>query len=446
MSRWQHQEEAFQFARGRTDSLLHMGMGTGKTKVALDLLKDWDARKVLVVAPRSVVPVWGTQAGRHLPGHFNVLELCKGLTKVRATRLKMALQTSPRLLAVVNYDAYWRGDLSKALLKTKWDCVIYDECHKLKDPRGISSRFARNNLRHATFRRLALTGTLMPHSPLDAWAQGAALHPEFLGSSFVQFRSFYANIDNRKGFPEIKGFRNQEKLAERIRRFAYTCGRDVLTLPDLVEETVVIDLPDPVMKQYNLLRTKLRAEAEGGQIRLANALVKTLRLQQLTGGLCKLSDEDSSVEIRSTEKQEALGDLFESSGDAPWVVFCRFRHDLSAVHAAAKEAGLTSMELSGERNELREWQEGKAQVLAVQQQAGGVGVDMTRARYMAYYSLGFSLGDYQQSLARVHRPGLKHPVTVYHLTCRGTIDEAIYQSLARREEVVEGIMQHLREP
>ena len=67
------------------------------------------------------------------------------------------------------------------------------------------------------------------------------------------------------------------------------------------------------------------------------------------------------------------------------VVFCRFHTDLDAVHEACDSMGYSSFELSGRRDELKRWQDGEAQVLAVQISAGGVGVDLTRARYSAYF-------------------------------------------------------------
>ena len=73
-------------------------------------------------------------------------------------------------------------------------------------------------------------------------------------------------------------------------------------------------------------------------------------------------------------------------------MFCRFHADLDAVHNAAKAAGFHSLELSGRRDELKRWQDGEAPVLAVQISAGGVGVDLTRARYSIYFSLSFSPG------------------------------------------------------
>jgi hypothetical protein len=44
-------------------------------------------------------------------------------------------------------------------------------------------------------------------------------------------------------------------------------------------------------------------------------------------------------------------------------------------------------------------------VLGAQLKSGGVGIDLTRARYGIYYSLDFALADYLQSRKRLHRPG-----------------------------------------
>ena len=85
-------------------------------------------------------------------------------------------------------------------------------------------------------------------------------------------------------------------------------------------------------------------------------------------------------------------------------------------------------------------QAGKATVLAVQIQSGGTGIDLTRARYCVYLSAGYSLGDYEQSLARVHRPGQSRSVHYYHLVAQGTVDEKVYEALRNRKQVVESVL------
>jgi SNF2 family DNA or RNA helicase len=123
------------------------------------------------------------------------------------------------------------------------------------------------------------------------------------------------------------------------------------------------------------------------------------------------------------------------------VVFCRFKPDLEAVHRASAKAGLRSMELSGSRDELEEWQRSSDPiVLAVQIQAGGVGVDLTRARVAIYFSLDFSLANYQQSLKRIHRPPQTRPCAVYHLEIRDSIDEYIRRALEKRRALVDSVL------
>jgi len=84
-------------------------------------------------------------------------------------------------------------------------------------------------------------------------------------------------------------------------------------------------------------------------------------------------------------------------------------------------------------------------VLAVQIQAGGIGVNLTRARYSVFYSLGYSLGDYEQALARVHRPGQTRKCTHVHLISKGTVDEHVYKALQDKADVVEYILRKLGE-
>ena len=82
-------------------------------------------------------------------------------------------------------------------------------------------------------------------------------------------------------------------------------------------------------------------------------------------------------------------------------------------------------------------------ILGVQMQSGGVGIDCSRAAFAFYYSLGYSLGDYEQSLARLRRPGQTRCVRYYHVVCTGTVDEQVYAALRERRSVIEAVLQQL---
>ena len=53
-----------------------------------------------------------------------------------------------------------------------------------------------------------------------------------------------------------------------------------------------------------------------------------------------------------------------------------------------------------------------------------------------YYSLSWSLGEYDQSKARLHRPGQKKSVTFVHLVATGTVDEKVMAALESKREVI----------
>jgi SNF2 family DNA or RNA helicase len=285
----------------------------------------------------------------------------------------------------------------------------------------------------------------MPHSPLDLYGQFRFLEPEVFGSSFVRFRSRYAECDLR--FPgKVKAWKNQDELTAKLDARSWRVTADeVLDLPDAIHETIPVELSPKVRRFYRQLESEMTAELEAGTVTAANALTKLLRMQQATGGYCRLDGSNAVTAIDGVpSKRLALLDRLEDlPATEPVVVFCRFRSDLDDVAAAARTLGREYAEVSGERKDLERWQAGDAAILGVQMQSGGVGIDCSRAAYAFYYSLGFSLGDYEQSLARLRRPGQTRCVRYYHLVCGGTVDEQVYAALRERRSVVEAVLHKL---
>ena len=183
--------------------------------------------------------------------------------------------------------------------------------------------------------------------------------------------------------------------------------------------------------------------AEQRNITASNALVKLLRLQQLTSGFLRLDETENPMQI-SAEKQDVLTEVLEEIDTKRFkvVIFTKFVHDLNVVERVANEMELSYGEISGRRKDLSDdatFPDGVT-ILGVQIQAGGLGIDLSDACYAIYYSMGFSLGDYEQSKARLHRPGQTNRVTNIHLLARDTIDFKVYGALRSRQEVVNSIL------
>lgn len=441
---WRHQREAVDFASKREGTLWHMGMGTGKSRCAIELAKRKGVKTMLIVCPLSVVQAWSKQFHTFAEGEYTVLTLDKKTVKAKAEETRKALKMSKAnghpLCVVVNYESARLGDLAKLIKATDWDLLVMDEVHRIKSPSGATSRFLSQVSQNVRL-RVGLSGTPMPHSPLDVYAQARAIDPRVFGWSFVQFRKRYAVMGGYGGY-QVTGYQNQDDLARRMARFTYQCDRSVLDLPEAMHEVREVNLCKNAQAVYKDLDSEFQAWVDEGEVTAANALVKLLRLQQVTSGRLPVDHGHGTQLVQVDDaKQEELTELLRDlPPDEPVVVFGKFRSDMDSVHAAAAKLDRKSLELSGQRRELGDWQLGKAPILAVQIQSGGTGVDLTRAAYCVYMSTGFNLGDYEQSLARVHRPGQDRTVFYYHIVAKGTVDEKVYHALRARKKVVESIL------
>jgi len=438
---WNHQAIAYHFSMLRIKdgggAMLALDMGTGKTKVAIDVINGLKAKTVLIVCPKSVVTVWPSEFAKHSWAPYLITPLGNGLS----VRQKSDLVNGEGVY-IINKDAVWRDPLSKKLLSIEWDLIIHDECHQGKSPGSKISRFM-SLLGKRNQRRMSLTGTPAPHSPLDLYGQFRFLEPGVFGTSYFHFKDRYAILGGFEG-KQVIGYKNEDEMKSRFDEVAYqVASDDVLDLPETQNIDRTCKLSSAERRAYTLMKEEMIFQVEAGTVTAANAMVKVLRLAQIANGVTREEDGD---EVRiGDSKEKLLGEVFDSLAvSEPVVVFCRFRSDLDSVKRQALEQGRTYHELSGRVNQLSEWKE-EGQIIGVQIQAGGVGVDLTRARYCVYFSPTFSLGDHEQSRKRVHRPGQDRSVIYIHLIAQGTVDRDIYRALAQKKNVVEEILGGIRE-
>ncbi len=449
---WRHQREAVAFVqqlygRGKHGAMIAAVMGTGKSGMTVYLCSEEGFQLILILCPLRVVQVWQPQFEMHSTVPFMVVPLDDSYSNVRAKRdeaerkIKLAKARAVPVVVVINYDSVWRSPFAEWALRKKWDLVVADEIHRCKAPGGKASRYLARLGKAARY-RLGLSGTPMPHSPLDVYAYFRFIDPSIFGWSYNRFRQHFAVMGGYQNH-QVVAYDNLDELNRKFYSVAFACGKDVLDLPPEVHITYTCQLGAEARKVYRSLERDLIAEVQSGEVTAANALVKLLRLQQITGGHIR-TDEGRDVQIDSA-KMNLLRDVFEDiAPDEPVVVFCRFHKDLEAANRVADETGRRSLELSGRMDELKRWQAGEAPVLAVQIDSGGVGIDLTRARYSIYYSLGFSLGSYEQSLARIHRPGQTRSVEYIHLLAEGTVDGKVMAALGKRADVVNTVLQQMK--
>ena len=465
---WSHQERAMEFIRPRRAAMLAMDMGTGKSLCAIRHMIETGAMKILILCPLSIVDhVWPDQIEAHSEIPMTVIPLgaragsTQAKQKLAEQKMKLAEARKQPGVVVVNYESAFRSPLGDWLINQRWDLLIMDESHRIKSADGKMSLWV-SRLSDRIRRKLALTGTPMPHSPLDVYAQFRALDKSIYGPRHQPFKLKYAVINEiqvqgkedpitkvrkTKTVPKVDGYKNLQDLHQKFYSLAYRVeAKDVLDLPPVIESYNRVTLGPQAQKLYDEMEESLRAELESGEeIFAANALSRLLRFQQLTSGFAATTD-GRIIQVDDS-KARALSDIIEDLPESePLVVFARFTQDIQIIREITEKHGRNSYEVSGPTKELNEWKADENGVLAVQIQAGGLGLDLTKARYCIYYSLGFSLGDYLQSIARLHRPGQVSMVDYIHLVAAGTVDQIITGALQHKEDVVRAVLEQIKTP
>lgn len=459
-----HQRQAFHYSIAQEAAALAIAMGGGKTRIAVAVAAAIGSRQTLVLAPKAVIDdddVWGKQFRVWAGDSFHVAGRVynrrtgqpKGSPSVADRRKAIedgqaqARALAKPFVAVATWDAFWRPQLLDWLLEQDFDLGILDEIHRIKAPGGKASRAA-DRLRPRMAKRIGLSGTMLPHSRLDAYGIYRALDPAVFGTSYTRFKARYAvtvPLPNAPRAEKVVGWQNEDEFDRKFHSIAYVWekDRDVLGL----EEPVVVDravrLTPATWKVYRELEEELIAEIAGGVVLADNALVRFLRLQQVLSGVVKTT-EGTKVRI-GTEKLDSLADLLEDlPADEPLVTFGRFTDDVQAGHEASGRHKRPSAELSGQRKELEAWKNGEAVDLHVQIQSGGTGIDLTRASYAAYLSAGLELSLFDQSKDRLDRPGQQRFVTFVRFIAEGprgerTLDHEVYEALDDRRDAITAV-------
>lgn len=478
---WMHQRRAFQMGLQMEGFGLWADMGTGKSKVVVDLIDARRHRLVLIVGPKKAIRVWPRQFREYSQNpDIRVVTLGgKGDRRTIPKRAEALLEatrdaTPERPVVIVtNYQAfntvrhnpgyrseeetpgvtpYLPNPFVSAVMSTDWDLVVADEAHNIKGPNTIISNiFARfpSFVPH----RIGLSGTPESKGPLDAWGVYRFLDPGVFGMSYGRFRGRYAIMDPM--YPSrVRMYHDLEDFSRRMYSIAFRVTADVLDLPECQDIVVPVQLGIEAMRQHEAMKSDLIAHTEDGAAVADNVLTKLLRMQQITGGHLTVEGEDEERVISRIdfEKLDALQEILETAPNRPQVsplldprpepvvVFCRFLAELDDVAGLTQSLGRRYREISGRRDDALD-EDGRmvedVDVCGVQIDSGGTGIDLTRAHYGVYFSKGYNLVSYEQSRKRLDRPGQTRPVILYHLVAQGTVDTLVERAMTEKLNVIE---------
>ena len=456
---YNHQREAFEFACRMfgvgneaisKGTALLMEMGTGKTITSIAitgaLFLTGRIHKVLVVAPLSIVGVWDEEFQKFADFDYTLAVLA-GTGSKKADTLRH-MQGESLQVAVVNYESAWR--LEKEIIAWNPDLVIADEGHKIKT-HNISASKVMHKIGAKSAYRLLLTGTVVTNKAIDVFSQYKFLNPSVFGGSFYVWRNRYFDMVGYGNHTPVLKRTMEQELMKRLHSIAFRATKaECLDLPEMTDIIRYVDLEPAALRVYHDLVKDSYAELGQSEVTVTNILTRLLRLSQLTGGF--IGDDESSTPQRiSTAKQSALEDIIEDvlQEGKKLVIIARFVAEIKAICKLLNKRGINYSCIMGGVKDREEQvsafqNNSDTQVFVGQIATAGLGITLTAASTMVFFSLDYSMSNFEQAKARIHRVGQKENCTYIYLTARGTVDEKVLESLRSKADLARTLVDNYR--
>jgi len=440
-----YQIAGINYALKRTGVLFGDEMGLGKTIEAIGVLNaDPAMKRVLVICPASLRLNWERELKRWL---------------VRPMRISVAIgkqcDVDTSEVLIINYDII--GKHREKLSSVKWDGVIIDECHYLKNPktkRTVAVLGDRDNkgLVEGATRQMFLSGTPIPNRPIEVLPVLKALG---LFRGWLYFVETYcAGYRSRWGW-ETDGASNLDQLQSYMRERVMVRRLKADVLPELpAKRRQVVEIPPNGASRVVAAEAKAY-EAHEEKLELLKAEVELAKADE-DGSAYKLAVDrlreagrTAFTEMSAKRHEVAMAKIphvvehvENAIGDSGKVVV--FAHHKDMVAGLMELFGDRAVKLTGETPMLKRREavdrfqtDPSIQVFIGNIQAAGVGITLTAASHVIFAELDWVPGNITQAEDRCHRIGQKDSVMVQHLVLAGSLDCRMAHTLIEKQEVID---------
>jgi len=436
-----YQEDARNWILAHSSTGLFLPPGLGKTLISLSaveiILKHTNIDRVLVIAPLRVAHlVWPNEI-KKWDFDFSI-GILHGKDKDTIIRQKHDIY-------VINPEGLkWLFNNHTRLFEKYNFMLICDESTLFKNYSSQRFKLLKSHLKLFT-RRVILTGTPAPNGLLQLWSQIYILDfGKRLGTGITKYRNKWFTKDySGFGYNMMEGA--DTDIYRSIDDIVMHKSNDELNLPEILYNTINVELPAHAMKAYKEMRETFIVELKDEQeISAVNAAAKASKLKQIANGTI-YDDDRIAIEIHE-EKLNATEELVSSLAGRPLLIVYEFLHDLKRLKELFKAPHIGSGVAGDELREIiNQWNNGEIPVLLIQPQAGGHGLNLQDGgcHDVLHYSITFDLELYTQVNARVHRQGVKNSVTIHHLVADGTVDQKVMGVLEGKANLQNELLEYL---
>ena len=465
---FQHQVDGVQFLVDRKYGGLLDDMGTGKSKTLVDaaciLYESGEITDVVVACPAGVKTVWSNLRVGEIAKHCWVNSV---INEWDSQSTGIIRKEGKLTWTIVSYECLRKDGNVKRLIKALQGqkvMLICDESIRLKGHKSQQTVGTLLLRRRACERAYIANGTPIGNSPLDLYCQMEVLSPNILRcDSFYQFRNRHAVMVSAvtkqgKKYGTIAGYQRLDILKQQIKPHVIRrLKKDCLDLPPKIYCQREVPFTEASWRRYCEMRDQsIILLQDKDAVAARQAIVKLIRLRQLTCGFVSGTDSGEIV-TTSAEKMQAIlewvEEVVEQEPTGAIIIWSFFRYEQQQYFNELKSRGYHVVRVHGGQNkgeresavesfnvDSRYLDPDKPIILLGNQQAGGLGLNLTRSHNVAYSSNDYNLVNRQQSEDRVDRYGQTSSPNITDFLVTGpkgqrTIDHIIFAALKKKEDL-----------
>ncbi|MBC7658566.1 MAG: DEAD/DEAH box helicase [Chitinophagaceae bacterium] len=403
-------------------------MGLGKTVQILALLdlRQKDGCPSLIIMPRSLIGNWQAEIAKFAP-KLKVLDF--------ASSKRTAEDFKAWDIVLTTYGVLLRD--SERLSSVPWQHVILDEAQVIKNNRTQCAQAAQ---RLKAQYRVALSGTPLENNTSELVSLFRFLNPGLLGPS-VESALLHRTHD-------AEGL---ALLARGLRPLILRRSKEdvIVDLPPKIVNILYCEMDKGQKKiyaQYNKhYRARIQEKVDEGNFSKSKLLIleAMLRLRQIA---CHPSLVDPDAHAIGNAKIDILMEKLEEVGDSKVLVFSQFTSFLHIIEERLKNHAIAYEYLDGKTRNRTErvahfQSNPDIKVFLISLKAGGVGLNLTAARYAFIMDPWWNPAVEEQAMARAHRIGQTKEVIAYKIVVRNSIEEKILLLQNQKHDLVHDFME-----
>lgn len=422
-------------------------MGLGKTYTGSEKMMQLGAKVNIIICQKSKIDDWV----EHFKTNYSEVDDIYSYDLTDKMSFKCFFEEVDHLLkddlmglipivGVINYELAFRRP---ELASLKDFTLMLDESSLIQNENSKRSKFILKKLKPKNV--ILLSGTPTGGKYERLWSQlhllGWNISKKLFYNQYVDY-----HYEDNEGFPLmiIDGYKNEERLKKKMRQYGcnFLKTEEVFDLPEQIHNTIKV----PTTKEYRKFR-KERIITVGGKYvedcgQSFHGDTKLVGGVELVGDttLTKMLCERQLCGQYNKDKLEAFRDSVESTNDR-LIVFYNFTAELEALCKIAWDSNRPVAVVNGKQKDLLPYENVETSITFIQYQAGAMGLNLQKANKIIYFTPPLSSELFEQSKKRIHRIGQKKPCFYYYLTCKGSIEEKIYRTLAMRRDYTDALFE-----